>query len=248
PQLTCAKLFWWYNMYSSADWSITPRPMYPADGRKVFDIYTAPFSIRTEIKKELGEFPFATFWGPAAGTASPQGPPEAASRWIAASAQWVEQKYHPSLNLIYLPHLDYNLQRFGLKHSRIGQDLQAIDRIVGDLIDFFGAQSVQPMLLSEYGITDVDTPIHLNRLFRQKGWITVKDELGREMLDCGASKVFAVADHQVAHIYLNIPALEKEVREFLEQQSGVAQVLGRTQQAKMGLDHPRAGDLIAVAS
>ena len=26
---TCAKMFWWYNMYSSADWSATPRPMYP---------------------------------------------------------------------------------------------------------------------------------------------------------------------------------------------------------------------------
>jgi predicted AlkP superfamily pyrophosphatase or phosphodiesterase len=248
PRLTCAKLFWWYNMYSSADWSITPRPLYLADGRKVFDIYTAPFSIRTEIKKELGEFPFATFWGPAAGTASPQGPPDAASRWIAASAQWVEQRYQPSLSLIYLPHLDYNLQRLGPKHPGISQDLQVIDRIVGDLIDFFGARSVQPVLLSEYGITDVDTPVHLNRLLRQNGWITVKDELGREMLDGGASKAFAVADHQVAHIYLNKPSLEKEVREFLEQQHGIAQVLGRTQQAKIGIDHPRAGDLIAVAS
>src|SRR5262245_54105086 len=28
PHFTCAKLFWWYNMYSRADWSITPRPMY----------------------------------------------------------------------------------------------------------------------------------------------------------------------------------------------------------------------------
>ena len=38
PKFTCAQLFWWYNMYSTADWSITPRPMYPADGRKFFDI------------------------------------------------------------------------------------------------------------------------------------------------------------------------------------------------------------------
>src|SRR3954453_23140677 len=72
PSLTCAKLFWWYNMYSTADYSITPRPMYPADGRKVFDVYTSPGSLRPEIKQHLGEFPFATFWGPAAGVASPQ--------------------------------------------------------------------------------------------------------------------------------------------------------------------------------
>ena len=83
PGFTCAKLFWWYNMYSTADYSITPRPMYPADGRKVFDIYAAPFSIRAEIKKDLGEFPFPGFWGPAAGVELPQGPADAATRWIA---------------------------------------------------------------------------------------------------------------------------------------------------------------------
>src|SRR5881394_2053094 len=103
PGFTCANLFWWYNMYSTVDYSITPRPMYPADGRKVFDIYTAPFSIRPEIKKDLGEFPFRNFWGPAAGIAS--------SRWIAESAKWIEERYQSDLTLIYLPHLDYNLQK-----------------------------------------------------------------------------------------------------------------------------------------
>ena len=28
PAFTCANLFWWYNMYSTADYSVTPRPMY----------------------------------------------------------------------------------------------------------------------------------------------------------------------------------------------------------------------------
>src|SRR5256886_9410859 len=169
PKFTCAQLFWWFNMYSSADYSITPRPIYPADGRKVFDIYTSPSSIREEIKKNLGEFPFPTFWGPAAGMPSPHGPPDSASRWLADSAKWIENKYHPTLNLVYLPHLDYNLQRLGPSHPAIGSDLKAIDEIVGDLIDFFSRQSVQMLLLSEYGITDVDAPIHLNRLFREKG-------------------------------------------------------------------------------
>ena len=64
PGFTCAKLFWWYNMYSSVNWSITPRPMYLADGRKVFDIHTHPNNIRTDINRDLGEFPFPGFWGP----------------------------------------------------------------------------------------------------------------------------------------------------------------------------------------
>ena len=248
PKFTCAKLFWWYNMYSSADYSITPRPIYPADGRKVFDIYTAPFSIRPAIKKDLGEFPFAGFWGPAAGVNSPQGGPDCATRWIAASAKWIENHHQPTLNLVYLPHLDYNLQRLGPKHPAIANDLWQIDAIVGDLIDFFQQHSIQVLLLSEYGITEVDTPVHLNRIFRQQGWITVKDELGLELLDGGASKVFAVADHQVAHIYLNDPALAKAARNLIENQPGVECVLDRAQQAALGLDHERAGDLIAVTS
>ena len=247
PKFTCAKLFWWYNMYSSADYSITPRPSYPADGRKVFDIYTWPSSLRTEIKQDLGEFPFPAFWGPAAGVPSPQGAPDAASRWIAESAKEVETRFHPTLSLIYLPHLDYNLQRLGPQHPDIARDVQAIDQIVGELIEFFRAQNVRVILLSEYGITQVDTPVHLNRIFRQRGWIAIKEELGCEMLDCGASRAFAVADHQVAHVYLNDLALEGQVRRTLEDQPGVSRVWDRSEQRKAGLDHARSGDLVVWA-
>jgi predicted AlkP superfamily pyrophosphatase or phosphodiesterase len=273
PKFTCAKLFWWYNMYSTADYSITPRPMYPADGRKVFDIYTSPPSLREDIKKDLGEFPFPSFWGPAAGVDSPQGRADAVSRWIAESAKWIEHQRHPTLSLIYLPHLDYNLQRHGpfvgdevtsltqkkedkLEPPHVGsykinpaihRDLREIDSIVGGLIDFFQKQMVQVVLLSEYGITNVNWPVHLNRLFRNAGWLTIKDELGLELLDCGASKVFAVADHQIAHIYLNDPSLEGKVRSLLEKTEGVGKVLGSQEKHEIGIDHPQAGNLIAVA-
>jgi predicted AlkP superfamily pyrophosphatase or phosphodiesterase len=293
PQSVIANCFWWFNMYSSVDYSITPRPMYPADGRKFFDVYSWPYSIREEIKKDLGEFPFFGFWGPAAGIDSPQGKADAASRWIAESAKWIENKYSPTLNLIYLPHLDYNLQRHGVyagtgvapetggrqttdlslstrqqstspdkirrdaefdgrdaraTNPKIHRDLREIDSIVGDLIDFFGRRGVQVVLLSEYGITNVDTPVPLNRIFRERGWLMVKDELGLEILDAGASKVFAVADHQVAHIYLNESGLEKAVRDVLEKTSGVEKILGKAEKIAAGIDHPRAGNMIAVAS
>ena len=244
---TCAQLFWWFNMYSTVDWSITPRPMYPADGRKLFDIYAWPYSIRTEIKRDLGEFPFPGFWGPAAGVDSSRFSADAVSLWIAESAKWIEHKFAPTLNLIYLPHLDYNLQRFGPEHPVIASDLQRIDAIVSDLLNFFAKQSVQVVLLSEYGISGVDTPVHLNRLFRERGWLTVKEELGCELLDPGASRVFAVADHQVAHVYLNDPALETTVRSLLESRPGIAEVWAAKEKQAHGFEHQRAGDLIAVA-
>ncbi len=244
---TCAKLFWWYNMYSKVDWSITPRPMYPADGSKHFDIYSWPYSIRAEIKKDLGEFPFFGFWGPAAGVDSPQGSADCVSRWIADSARWIEERHQPTLSLVYLPHLDYNLQRLGPEDPAIARDLGEIDAIVGGLIDFFAKRSVQVILLSEYGITPVDTPIHLNRRFREKGWITVKEELGRELLDFGACKAFAVADHQIAHVYVNDPLVLQNVRALLEETPGVDRVLGAEEKRAAGIDHERAGDLVAVS-
>ena len=267
PRFTCAKLFWWYNMYSSADWSITPRPIYRADGRKVFDVYGAPTEFRTEVKQALGEFPFPGFWGPAAGVDTPQGKADSATRWIAGAAKWVEKQHTPTLSLVYLPHLDYNLQRHGPLaraaapkgngtgaaalegglNPAIRADLYAIDAILGDLLDFYEDRGVQVIMLSEYGIVNVDTPVQLNRRQRRRGWLKVKDELGLEILDAGASRAFAVADHQVAHIYVSDPALLNEVRAEIASDPGVAEVLGPEEKRARGIAHERAGDLIAVA-
>ncbi len=239
PNFTCAKLFWWYNMYSSADYSITPRPMYPADGSKVFDVYSHPMGMKEEIKAELGDFPFHTFWGPKAGIEC--------SKWIAESAKWVETKHQPTLNLIYLPHLDYNLQRLGPEDPAIGKDLRKVDRVVGDLIQFFESKDIHVVLLSEYGITAVDRPVHINRVLRQKCWITIKKELGLEQLDYGASQAFAVADHQVAHVYVKDRDLLPAVKESLEHIEGVERVLDYEGKRELGINHERAGDLIAIS-
>ncbi|MDX1681167.1 MAG: alkaline phosphatase family protein, partial [Akkermansiaceae bacterium] len=216
PDFTCAKLFWWYNMHSSADWSITPRPLYPADGRKVFDIHTQPMGMRDELKRDLGEFPFPSFWGPAAGIPC--------SQWIANSAKWVEEKNQPTLSLVYLPHLDYVLQKDGPDSAEVPQALAEIDAVVGELIKFYQKRGVKVVLLSEYGISPVNRPVHLNRLFREKGWLSIKEELGRETLDVGGCQAFAVTDHQVAHVYVNDGSIREEVRALLEQTDGIDEV------------------------
>ncbi len=239
PDFTCAKLFWWYNMYSSANWSVTPRPMYPADGRKVFDVYTGPLELHGELVGELGPFPFPAFWGPIAGIAS--------SEWIAAAARWIEERHHPELSLVYLPHLDYGMQRSGPEGSGMDAEIAAIDGLVGELMDFYRARGVTPVVLSEYGIEPVERPVHLNRVFRAQGWIAVREELGGERLDCGASRAFALADHQAAHVYVREPELLAEVRECCAAVEGVAEVLDEEGKRAWGLDHARSGDLVAMA-
>lgn len=239
PNFTCANLFWWYNMYSSADWTVTPRPIYLADGRKMPDIYTQPADTRTKLQSQFGQFPLFNFWGPNTSIASTQ--------WIADSAMWMEQQHSPTLTLIYLPHLDYCLQKFGSDLEKIEEDLVQIDRVCADLIKFYEAHDTEIIILSEYGITSVDQPIHINRILRENGLIAIREELDTELLDPGASIAFAVADHQIAHVYVNDTDYLDKVRSILEATEGIDRVLNESTKKNYHLDHPRSGELIAIA-
>ena len=240
PSFTCANLFWWFNMYSSVDVSVTPRPMYPADGRKLPDVYTAPGRLRGELQKRLGTFPLFHFWGPRASIES--------SRWIAEAARIVEREFAPTLTLVYIPHLDYNLQRVGPGEPASRQDVGEVDTLCADLVREYEAAGARVIVLSEYGIRDVSTPVHLNRGLREQGLIVVREELERELLDPGASPAFAVADHQVAHVYVNDASRRDEVRGVLEATPGVERVLDREGQREFHIDHARSGDFVAIAA
>ena len=236
---TCANLFWWFNMYSSVDYSVTPRPMYPADGRKIPDVYTAPAALRDELQQALGTFPLFNFWGPRAGLES--------TRWIAEAAKHVDRRFAATLTLVYLPHLDYDLQRAGPDGPQARGAVGEIDDVCADLIEYFESSGAQVIVLSEYGIRAVSQPVHVNRVLRGAGHVTVRHELGRESLDPGASAAFAVADHQVAHVYVNDARQLHDVRRLLESTPGIEQVLDAAREHQLEIDHRRSGDLIAIA-
>jgi predicted AlkP superfamily pyrophosphatase or phosphodiesterase len=239
PSFTCSKMFWWYNMYSTADFSVTPRPQYHADGVKAPDCYAYPASLRDELQKELGQFPLFSFWGPNANIKS--------TKWIADASVWVDRQNDPTLTLIYLPHLDYCLQKFGPDFSKISKELNEIDQVVTDLVKYYESKNTRIILLSEYGINPVHRPVHINRILREEGLISVRTERWYELLDAGASKAFAAADHQIAHIYINDPAVKAQVKKRLEQTEGIELVLDDEGKKAHHIDHERAGDLVAVA-
>ncbi|HBR98173.1 MAG TPA: alkaline phosphatase family protein [Gammaproteobacteria bacterium] len=239
PDFVLSNMFWWYNMYSDADHSVTPRPHYPADGRKIVGLYSNPPDLHARLEQALGPFPFFNFWGPTADIRS--------SRWIARAAALEFEWHRPDLQLVYLPHLDYNLQRLGPEDPAIAQDLRDIDTVAGELIDRVIELGANVMVVSEYGIYPVDQDVALNRILRQQGYVAVRESLGTELLDPGASSAFAVADHQVAHIYVKQPSDCGAVKELIESTPGVERVLDREDMRVQGLAHPRSGDLIAVA-
>jgi predicted AlkP superfamily pyrophosphatase or phosphodiesterase len=239
PDFTCSNVCWWFNMYSSVDWAVTPRPMYPADGRKLPDAWTHPGELRHALQRELGQFPLFKFWGPATDIS--------ATRWIADASMWIDRRHHPTLTLVYLPHLDYVLQRLGPNQPGVATDLSEIDAVCGDLLDYYSAEGAEIVVLSEYGITEVNRPVHLNRRLREAGLIVVRDEVGHDVLDAGESAAFVVADHQVAHVYVNDASRMGEVRRIVEDTPGVAEVLDEASKRAAHIDHPRAGELVAVA-
>ena len=119
--------------------------------------------------------------------------------------------------------------------------------MLGPLLDAARDRDATVVALSEYGITDVSRPVDVNRLLRAEGLLRVYTQAGMEYLDPWTSRAFAVADHQVAHVYVRDPADVPAVAKLCAALPGVAEVLDAAGQGGYGLDHPRSGELVLVA-
>jgi len=234
-----AKLFWWFNQGAAVDVSVTPKPHYGADGNKVFGIAGTPEGLTGRLEQQLGPFPFHTFWGPLAGLPCTQ--------WIARCAAAVLHDYRPDLTLVYLPHLDYDPQRFGVEGSNWPKLVGELDTACAPVLDAAAALGARVWVVSEYGHCTVRRAVEPNRALRQAGLLSVRLGPFGEMLDTFISRAFAVCDHQLAHVYVRDPADLPRVREVLSGLPGVARVLVGEERQELALDHPRAGEAIVLA-
>jgi predicted AlkP superfamily pyrophosphatase or phosphodiesterase len=240
PGFRTANVCWWYAMGMRTEITVTPRPIYYADGKKEQDCYTYPPELHDRLVGELGEFPLFRYWGPATSTAS--------SRWIAGAARSIIDRDRPDLTLVYLPHLDYDLQRFGPDGPEAVNAAKELDEVAGELIEFARGRGATVVVVSEYGITRANRPVDVNRLLRREGLLEVYSQDGMEYLDPWVSRAFAVADHQIAHVYVRDPAADLErVRALVEGLPGVESVLDEEGKRAAGIAHARAGELVALA-
>ncbi len=235
-----AQLFWWFNQGANVDLSVTPKPYYGADGNKAFGIAGTPDGVTTRLEAELGKFPFHTFWGPGAGLAC--------TPWIARSAASVLRDERPDLTLVYLPHLDYDPQRFGPTGSDLPRLVGELDAACAPLLDQARASGAQVWVVSEYGHCDVSRVVEPNRILRRAGLLGARPGPFGEVFDPFTSQAFAVCDHQLAHVYVADPADVPRVVDLLADQAGVGRLLVGPERAEVGLDHPRSGEVVALAT
>ena len=237
---TSAKLFWWFNQGAAVDISVTPKPHYAIDGNKAFGITGNPSGLTDQLERRFGPFPFPAFWGPMAG--------KKATEWIAAAAgDVIRHRAAPDLTLVYLPHLDYDPQRFGPSGCDMARCVKELDDAGEPLLDAAKAIGAQVWVVSEYGHCDVKRPVHPNRALRQAGLLEVRHGPFGEQLDLYGSRAFAVVDHQLAHVYVQNPDDAPRAKDVLAPLPGVARVLAGEERAEIGLDHPRSGEVILLA-
>jgi len=240
PALKVLKHFWWYAMNTDVTATVTPRPVYHHDGRKSPDFYAAPATLKPLIHNAHGEFPLFSFWGPTADIAS--------TRWIADSFSTTFDTVQPELSFVYLPHLDYDLQRCGPTGTHLAGNLRALDAEAGKVIAHAQARGARVIVVSEYGIERVDKAVEINRVLRRAGLLSVVDNAAGELLDPGTSRAFAVCDHQIAHISCRDTEAHHQALAALRGIDGIERVYAGNERRELGLDHPRAGELVALAA
>lgn len=233
------KHFWWPGMASSTDIYCNVRPAYFADGRKSGDIYCNKSNYSTLLQEKFGTFPLFNFWGPASNIKS--------SEWIANTAKFIIEKEQPDLSLIYLPHLDYKQQVIGPNDPAMKKEVEALDNVLDELVQFLEKQNIRILILSSYHMNQVDKAIPINKIFREKKLLKVIKNPTGELIDFAESQAFAVADHQFANVYIKNQSSIQSIQSELKSIDGINLVLDKEEQKSKGLSHKHTGDLMIFA-
>lgn len=238
-RFTSAMLFWQNSIGSSNDIVLTPAPIHKHHGGMIQDCYAKPAGLYQDLVAKFGKFSLWWYWGPLTSIK--------ASEWIGRATAEVLRKHDPTLCLTYLPHLDYNQQRWGPDDPRLAADCRALDAILGELLETAKGAGYESIILSDYGMTSVRAAVPINRLLRQAGFLSIRRVGPQELLDFAESRAWAMVDHQIAHVFAR-PEEIGEVSELLRGTPGIERVLDRAAMREAGLDHPRSGELLAIST
>ncbi|MGQ9575844.1 MAG: alkaline phosphatase family protein [Thermoguttaceae bacterium] len=238
----------WFPLHAKgceADYVCTPAPIHNPDGSESLWCYTRPVELYGTLRDRLGHFPLVHFWGPMANVKS--------TAWILQSAVYAAQTWRPNFFYIYVPHLDYDAQRYGPDSPQAQWAVGDLDRLLGritrELRDAYGEEPLW-IVAGEYAIVPVDHVVYPNRLLREAGLLAVREQPDGEHLDLQASKAWALVDHQFSHVFVadGDEGTIARVAGLFRSQPGIAEVLVGDQRGRYHLDHPRSGEVILVST
>lgn len=220
----------------AADIVLTPKPDHGPDGKLTSLCWSEPRDLVPQLFAQFGPFPLMNYWGPMAAIAS--------SQWIAKASAWIWSHQSPALQLVYIPHLDYDLQRFGPSSPQARQAVRdaadAVDPLVSSVLDSGG----KLVLLSEYAMTDVTASLSPNRILAEAGLLVTRPTPDGNLIDYEQSSALALVDHQIAQIYCRADKSAAKARKILEAQP----LLSVATSKELGITHRRAGELVLRAA
>lgn len=238
-----AMLFWQQSLGESVDIVLSPAPIHKHHGGMIGDCFSRPSGLYERLVRAIGRpFSLARYWGPFASAKS--------SQWIADATCHIlrQPDLAPDLCLTYLPALDYDLQRFGMDHPRSLRSLSALVGQVRQLKLVAETEGYEMVVFGDYAMTAIDKgAVFPNRVLRQEGLLDCRSVRGMLYPDIWNSRAFAVADHEIAHLYVSDRGDVESVAACLSGLQGIERVLDRDAQAREGLDHPHSGELVLVA-
>jgi len=220
----------------AADIVLTPKPDHGPDGKLTSLIWSDPPELNAELTADLGPFPLMNYWGPMAGIAS--------SQWIAKAAARVWNKHAPALQFTYIPHLDYDLQRFGPNSPAAIKAVADAAAALTPLVAAVLASGGKLVLLSEYAMQPVTAAVSPNRLLADAGLFLTRATPDGHRIDFEKSAAVAMVDHQVAYIYARDEAARENARGVLQKN----ELLTVADPAKLAVNHRRGGDLVVISA
>ncbi len=239
---TVGMMFWQQILGEDADLILSPAPIHKHHGGMIQDCYSKPAELYPFLKDKTSRpFNLMNYWGP---LASPK-----SSQWItdATCALLANTEKSPDLLFTYLPALDYDLQRFGPNSPRVQKSWKSVTKQLQQLIDAANKNGYEFLIFGDYAITPCEHgAIHPNKALREAGLLATRDIQGMQYLDLYASRAFAVADHEIAHIHIadetDIPA----AKAALEAIPSIEKVMDKNEQENAGVANLSSGELLAV--
>ena len=246
----CALIGWQHYFQDQCDVVVGFKPYRWAFWPTIPHLYIRPKSLLTRLAEEWDELKDMLYQKDKAMPSRIRSGDEEVrwmSEYMMRTAQWIEMHEQPHLTLISLPELAYQIPVKGYDDIQLKDVFANVDQLCMQLISLYEANGVQVLLVSDEVYVPVQHPIYINQILREEGLLEVISQFGQEFLDVMESKAFALADHQIAHVYVQDWKIARDIKSCLKEIDGVAAIWDRVEKRNRRIAHPRAGDFILVA-